>query len=168
MFPLILFTSLSLHSQSPRTQQQQPSAPSSTNNNKASQVEHYYVLLSPPTPLWPASLFLSCPPASAPHRGRDTSTACAVIFSHARLGCDDIDQPTHKCSKWALTSRVSLAALLCWLCVTCVNREGAFHTRSSFTSLAAIVRELNFHGASQLQYTHGKKKRVAFDTSCLW
>lgn len=43
--------------------------------------------------------------------------------------------------------------------------ERAFHTRSSFTSLAAIVWEINFRVASQLQYMG--KKRVAFDTSCL-
>lgn len=70
VFPLILFTSLSLHSQSPRTQQQQPSAPSSTNNNKASQVEHYYVLLSPT----PYGLHLYSSPAlqPLPHTGDGT------------------------------------------------------------------------------------------------
>lgn len=68
VFPLILFTSLSLHSQSPRTQQQ-PSPPSSANNNKVSQVENYYVRLSssrPNPPPRPASLFFSCTPAICP------------------------------------------------------------------------------------------------------
>lgn len=140
MFPLILFTSLSLHSQSPRTQQQQqPSAPSSTTNNKAPQVENYYVLLSSfcTNPPMAASLFFSCPPASVPHWSRDTSASCALIFSHARLVCADIHELSRTCSKWVLTSGESLAGRLCWLCVTCVNRERAFHTCCSFTSSAA-------------------------------
>lgn len=75
VFPLILFTSLSPHSQSPRTQQQ-PSPPSSANNNKVSQVENYYVRLSSSRPNPLPGLHLYSSPAlqpSVPHQRRDTA-----------------------------------------------------------------------------------------------
>lgn len=157
VFPLILFTSLSLHSQSPRTPQQQPSAPSSTNNNKASQVENYYVLLSSfcPNPSWPASLFFSCPPASVPHWWWDTS--CALIFSHACLGCDDIHELTHKRSYlWSVFDSAAVLAL----CYLCEQRECFTHGAHSHPWHPSFDRS-----TFTLQYM--KKKRVAFDTSCL-
>lgn len=75
VFPLILFTSLSPHSQSPRTQQQ-PSPPSSANNNKVSQVENYYVRLSSSCPNPLPGLHLYSSPAlqpSVPHQRRDAA-----------------------------------------------------------------------------------------------
>lgn len=127
-----------------------------------------YLPFSPPTPSPTAcaSLFSSCPPASVPHRWWDTNPFRVVIFIHARLGCDDIHELTHKCSKWVLTSGVSLAALLCWLCVTCVNRGGESDSHTELIHILGSHRFIDQLSCCITITVHGEK-RVASDTSCL-
>lgn len=117
----------------------------------------------PPSPPWPVHLY--SPPALQPlfHTADGTHPPSrVVIFSHARLGCDD----THFQPSWNVESGFLPPECLWQRC--CVGsvlpvwtegeRKSAFHTRSSFASLAAIVWEINFHIASQLQYMGGKKE----------
>lgn len=155
VFPLILLTSLSLHSQSPRTPQQQPSAPTTTRPLRWRIIMCCYLPFSPPppSPITCISILL-LPSSLCPTPGRDTSTSFAIVFSHAH---DDIHGIAHK---WGFLPPKGLWQRCCVGSVLPVWTERAFH---SFTSLAAIVWEINFPiVASQLHRTC-----VAFDTSCL-